>query len=93
MKTNNAFLQVTGVCVLLVLATVISWQLGHGKMFSDEQLTSVFILLISVIKIRFVILDFMEVRSAPLPLRIGVDLWCISAFLLMAAVVVGALSF
>lgn len=92
-KTNNPLFRATVVCIVLVMATLISWQLGHGELFTNAHYTIAFILLIAIIKIRYVILDFMEVRHAPAPLRVAVELWCVIAFSLMCAFSTGVLSF
>ncbi|MCY4426245.1 MAG: cytochrome C oxidase subunit IV family protein [Halieaceae bacterium] len=90
---NTPLVRCTIVCLLLVLATLLSWQLGHSELFTNVNYTIAVILLIAIIKIRYVILDFMEVRHAPAPLRITVELWCVTAFSLMCAVATGILSF
>ena len=63
---------------LLILATGLSWQFGHGFGFGDQyQYASAAILVITFIKIRFVFLDFMEVRNAPVALRIAFEAWAV----------------
>jgi len=37
------------------------------------------ILIITFVKIRFVFLDFMELRTAPWPLRMAFEVWAIAA--------------
>jgi hypothetical protein len=69
----------TPVWFILVVATIVSWAVG-----SDHETGSaiaVLVLAVAVIKVRFVGLDFMELRRAPLPLRgmfegYCVVLWC-----------------
>ena len=62
--------------MILILATGLSWQFGHGFGFGDNyHYATVAILLITFIKIRFIFLDFMELRTAPVPLRIAFESW------------------
>jgi hypothetical protein len=60
----------TAVWLLLVAATVLSWEVGHGVGFEDVRHAGIAILVVAFIKVRLVILDFMELRHAPLPFRI-----------------------
>jgi hypothetical protein len=68
----------------LVLATVVSWQLGTGQGLSGES-AGVTILVIAFIKARFVGRYFMEIRDAPRALQVGFDAWVI----VVAAALVG----
>lgn len=66
----------TWVWGLLILATALSWQLGHGPGFgSHHERATVAVVLIAYLKIRFVFLDFMELRAAPWPLRLIFEAW------------------
>jgi hypothetical protein len=72
----------TYVWLALIVVTIVSWAVG-----ADHQIGSgiaVFVLALAVIKVRFIGLDFMELRSAPLILRgtfegYCVVLWCVLA--------------
>jgi hypothetical protein len=67
---------VFAVWLFLVAATVLTtWILP--KDIANAHVSSVAILTIAAIKIRFVIRSFMEVRSAPLGWRIFFDLWIV----------------
>lgn len=68
----------TWVWAALVLATVLSWGLGHapGPGRHPVQVTAA-VLLIAWLKVRCVFLDFMELRRAPLPLRLAVEAWAL----------------
>jgi Prokaryotic Cytochrome C oxidase subunit IV len=68
---------VTIIWLVLVGATVFSWLMGHGVGVHDLRQASIAILVIAFIKVRFVILDFMEIRGAPLPMRIVGEVWCL----------------
>ena len=54
--------------LILVAATVISWAVGaeHGT----GSMVAIVVLAIAAIKVRLVGLDFMELRHAPVPLRV-----------------------
>ena len=60
--------------LLLVAATVISWAVGaeHGT----GSVVAVVVLAIAAIKVRLVGLDFMELRHAPIPLRVLFETYC-----------------
>jgi hypothetical protein len=64
----------------LIGMTALSWLLGtasFGPMTSGEgrSCATVGILLVSFFKARLVFLHFMEVRTAPLPLRLACEIW------------------
>ena len=65
----------TVVWAALVVATVVSWAVGseHGT----GSLVALLVLGVAMIKVRFVGLDFMELRHAPLPLRAAFDGYCV----------------
>lgn len=65
----------TAVWLLIVGATIVSWQMGHGMGIQDPTIAGVAIMVISMIKIRMVLFDFMELRTAPLAMRWAGDIW------------------
>ena len=66
----------TAVWLLLVGATGLSWEFGHGFGFgSDYRLATLAVIVIAFIKLRVVYLEFMELRHAPAALR-----WCFEAW-------------
>ena len=71
------FRRITAVWLLLVLATLISWESAH--LGDDHRLSTSIVLVIAFIKARFVGLEFMELRAAPLPLRLIFELWVLLA--------------
>jgi hypothetical protein len=74
----------TWVWVSLILATILSWELGHEPgLGGHPERATVAVVLIAYLKVRLVFLDFMELRAAPRPLRLIVEAW--------AALVCGAI--
>ena len=70
--------KITLVWLGLVVATGLSWQFGHGFGFGDNfHFATVAIIMVSFIKARFIVLDFMEVRTAPKALRVGLETWSV----------------
>ena len=71
-------LRVTWLWLLLIGATIVSWEFGHGLGFGDNYRLSTSAVLISAfIKARMVILDFMEIRHAPGALRFILEAWTV----------------
>ena len=73
---------VSAVWLLLMLATGLSWWLGldHGMpsdQSSDYRYISIGLIIIAFIKVRIVIRYFMEVREAPLALKLVCDAWVV----------------
>lgn len=78
--TSLSRTRITVVWAVLILATGLSWQFGHGLGFGEDfHFATAAILVITFVKIRFVFLDFMELRLAPLPLRLLYEVWAIVA--------------
>ncbi|CAN5559641.1 cytochrome C oxidase subunit IV family protein [soil metagenome] len=72
---------VTYVWVALSVITVISWWLGHGPARGDLVASvpiTVAVLTLGLLKSRLIIRYFMEVRTAPIWLRIATDAWLIA---------------
>jgi hypothetical protein len=61
--------------LVLIAATLVSYALGVDH--SIGAVTVVAVLGIAAIKIRLVGLDFMELRSAPIPLRAAFEGYCL----------------
>jgi Prokaryotic Cytochrome C oxidase subunit IV len=76
----------TVVWAALVGATVVSWALGaeHGT----GSLIAIVVLGVAMIKVRFVGLDFMELRHAPLLLRAAFECYCVVLWCLLAGMYV-----
>jgi len=67
---------ISAVWGLLIVATLISWWLGTDHGVDDLQTASVLVLLVAFVKVRFVGLYFMELRHAPIALRLLFEIWC-----------------
>jgi hypothetical protein len=76
--------RLTYIWLFLSIITVISWWTGsaHGanSHHANVAVTAV-VLIIALIKTRFVIRNYMEVRSAPFWLQLTCDAWLLSLFL------------
>jgi heme/copper-type cytochrome/quinol oxidase subunit 4 len=85
----------TAAFALLVLITVISFWLtaGHGgALIGDtEPLLFASVIALAFIKVRWVMLDFMELRHARRQLRVVFEFWCVgvAAALIITNFVVG----
>jgi hypothetical protein len=61
--------------VVLLAATLLSYALGAEHGVGSAVVVVVFG--IAAIKVRLIGLDFMELRSAPLPLRVAFEAYCL----------------
>ncbi len=64
--------RITPIMGILFAVTLISWQLGN---IGGDKIATTVIILIAACKIRYVMLDFMAIRAAPLILRLFCDAW------------------
>jgi hypothetical protein len=67
--------RLTLVWLVLLAATLASWAMGHGLGFSDTKHASIAIICVAFIKVRFVMIEFMEMGGAPPPMRLIGELW------------------
>ena len=67
----------SAIWALLVAATLVSWELGHGVGFDDARSAGAAILAVTFVKVRFVVLDFMEIRTAPRWMRAVLETWIV----------------
>ncbi|MDT5076133.1 MAG: hypothetical protein QOJ80_770 [Mycobacterium sp.] len=74
----------TMVWVGLMAATcVTTW--GLSKDWFSPAVAVVGVFLIAALKVRYVMLDFMELRQAPMPVRVAFELWPV----VVAAMILG----
>jgi hypothetical protein len=78
----------TGIWLLLLLITAVSGWLGSARAIRHDRYVGAAIVALAFVKIRFVILDFMEIRTAPLVMRLACEAW---VFILGATIVLLAL--
>jgi caa(3)-type oxidase subunit IV len=66
--------RVTWVWVALVVLTVVTtWGLSKDVVIPPVAVVAIF--LIAAVKVRYVVLDFMELRDAPIPVRVFFEAW------------------
>jgi heme/copper-type cytochrome/quinol oxidase subunit 4 len=58
---------------LVVLTCVTTW--GLSKDIFTPAVAVVGIFVIAAVKVRYVVLDFMELRGAPIPVRVAFEAW------------------
>jgi hypothetical protein len=49
--------------------------MGHGFGIADLRHAGIAILIVTFVKVRFVMLEFMELRNAPAFMRLGAQAW------------------
>jgi hypothetical protein len=70
----------TAIWMVLVLATCGTWLLGAETRQSPSAFATTILMLIAFIKVRLVGLEFMELRSAPLALRLMFESYVVVVF-------------
>ena len=65
------------VWVVLVAATVASWWLARGQASAPAETVSI-VMVIAAAKARLIVLHFMELKHAPLPLRVIFEAWIVA---------------
>lgn len=68
--------RISVVWLILVGVTVLSWEAGHG-MISNLDLARAAVIGVAFFKVRYVILDFMEIRHAPVAMRLVGEIWAL----------------
>jgi hypothetical protein len=63
------------VWLLLVVVTFCSWE--SAVMADGQRIAATLVLLLAFFKVRLIGLEFMELRSSPLPLRIAFEVWTV----------------
>jgi len=75
--------RISAVWAVLIAATVLSWWLGdHGV--RDAGLASLLVLFVAFAKVCAVGMYFMELRDAPIPLRLVFQGWCVIVYCTLA---------
>jgi hypothetical protein len=65
------------VWLILIAATLTSWWLGTEHGISNTKLATTLILMVAFVKVRLVVMHFMEVHDAPVPLRLILEVYCV----------------
>lgn len=81
------FSRITVIWLGLVGASCVSLELFRGVPGADlSRIGGGAVLVIAFTKCRYILLDFMELRDAPRPMRLFAELWCagLGAFLVAA---------
>ena len=63
--------------LVLIAATLLSYALGAEHGVRSTVVVVVVVFGIAAIKVRLIGLDFMELRSAPIPLRVAFESYCL----------------
>jgi len=81
--------------IVLMTLTVTTWLLGthQSLLFSTLPAEGSAILLLAFVKVHMVIYNFMEVRHAPLALKICLNLWVGIVLLLLIGMYIGWIAF
>ena len=66
---------------LMVLTCVTTWGLSKDLFGPTVAVGGIF--LIAAVKVRYVILDFMELRAAPIPVRVAAEVWPVAVALMI----------
>ena len=61
----------------LIAITAFSYWLGTNQGTSDHKVATVALMAVAFTKVRFVGMYFMELRGAPLPLKLLFQGWCV----------------
>ena len=64
---------------VLMLITLMSWESSSRGVLHNPVLLTASVLVLAFVKVRIVILDFMEVRHAPVAMRIALEAWGVIA--------------
>jgi hypothetical protein len=70
--------RLTLIWVLLVAATTLSWAVGHGVGLHDRRTAGVTIIGVAMLKSRYILLEFMELRGATLVPRLLAEGWVLA---------------
>jgi hypothetical protein len=87
--TDLIFSRTTLVWFFLAGLTTLSWILGHEYSATDQLFNhylTVGLMFLAFFKVRLVIMHFMEIAHAPIPMRIGFELWCAVIFALVSGI-------
>lgn len=75
--------RITLIWLLLLGATLLSWEMGHGIGLEEVKHASIAIIVVSFVKVRFVMYEFMELREAPISMRLLTDGWILATTMVL----------
>lgn len=76
----------TLVWIVLIVVTCASWEITRGlEWFGSPKIVTSVVFVIAFVKTRFVLLDFMELKHAPLPARLFAEAWWAGNAILLLA--------
>lgn len=70
--------RITLVWFALLAATLASWEMGHGIGIHSVTHASIAIIIVSFVKVGFVMMEFMELRHAPRLARLLALAWLVA---------------
>lgn len=73
-RKDATFDRLIFVWLLLMTVTILARLIGHGPI-ADDRFASAAVIALAFVKVRLIGLDFMELRHAPLALRIAFEGW------------------
>jgi hypothetical protein len=82
---SSSMSRISAVWLALIALTVVSYALGssHGLPAADHDVVGIVILTVALFKARLVGLHFMELRTAPLVLRCGFEVFCVALLVVL----------
>lgn len=79
---------ITVVWAVLVLATVLTLAVGAEHLIDSRKIATALVIGIAAVKVRLVGIHFMELRDAPLPLRLAFEAYCAALFVVLTVLYV-----
>ncbi|MDB5726680.1 MAG: hypothetical protein JWQ16_3434 [Novosphingobium sp.] len=76
------------VLLWLVMCALTVASFWTGKTHLPGSLPAIGVIVVALIKVRFVILDFMEARTAPIQLRLALEGWVVLLGVVLMAMLV-----
>ena len=79
-QLSKSEIRLVGIWCILAVITLLSLESIHlNGWLLDARFQGVAVLILAFIKVRLIMLDFMEIRHAPIALRIAMECWVIIA--------------
>jgi len=66
-------------------ATILSWETGHASS-TGRHYAEIAVLIVAFVKVRIVLMEFIEVRSAPVILKVLAQAWAIGVCAVLIAI-------